>query len=328
MVTMRDIAREARVSVSAVSYAINNTGSVGAEKRRRILEVVRRHRYRPNSAARKLKAQITRTIGVLTDLRRLRLRAQILEAASREIDLRGYSTLLINDTGDHEKAIHVLAAERVEGIIYLSYTTEEFARVFDINVPIVFAFCHDKAYGDASVFPDDAQGGYVATRHLLELGHRRGGVITGQKTWKAVKDRLRGYRRALRERGIPVDRELVVASEFDNPTGNLEAARRLLSKSERPSAVFAFADPIAVSVYEVARDLGLRIPQDVAVVGYNDYDYCEFLSPTLTSVAIPVESIGRIAARKLFRRIDGEHAEKDPPHALKNRLVVRQSTAG
>jgi LacI family transcriptional regulator len=326
-VTMKDIARKAHVAVSAVSYALNNNGSVSEEKKNRILALVKRYGYRPDRVARSLKTRTTRTVGVMTDLRHFGLRARILEGISREAAARGYSIVLIDDTGDHEKAMEILVGDRVSGIVYLSYKPEEFNKSYALDVPIVFAYCYDAAYHDSCVVHDDVQGGYIISRHLVELGHRPIAAITGPRSWKPVQDMMKGYRRALREAGIAFDPTLVVQGDYEDRELNDRAARTLLSRSPRPRAVFAFADLIAVSVYGAAHELGLAIPEDVAVGGHGDREYAEYLIPKLTTVAMPLHEIGRRAGELLFRKIEGEAvaAEPTPSAPLECRLIVRGS---
>ena len=327
MLTMKDIAREAGVSVSAVSYAINGTGSVSLEKKKRVLEIVEKYNYHPNKLARDLKTQVTKTIGVMVDLNQLKLRAKILEAVSHIVTFHGHNMLLVNDTGNHDHAMEILVSARVSGIIYLSYTTKEFVKVFDLDIPIVFAFCYDKSYENASVYPDDVYGGYLATRHLLEQHQTQVATITGSRTLKAVKDRINGYRKAFREFSVVVDPRFIVEGSFDDEARNVVVCRELLDCDSPPRAIFAQSDRIAVSVYTVARELGLRIPHDLSVVGYNDEEYCSYIWPSLSSVSVPVQKIGQNAAEILFSKIEASTAhEYEFSTKIRGDLIVRGSS--
>lgn len=325
-ITMKDIAKEAGVAVSAVSYAINGTGSVSEEKKKRILDLVGKHDYRPNVIARNLKQRKTRIIGILSNLQSLGPDRIIIASISDECTRRNYNVLQFNKTNNIKQTIDILRSNQVEGIIYVDDRTEVLADNCSSDIPIVFAYCHNEVNKEFDITPNDVQGGYIATRHLIEKKHRRVGCITGNEGWQATEDRLKGYKKAIAENGIPFDADIIVTGDFLNKDNNYQAALQLLSMKKRPTAVFCFCDAIAISVYNAAYELGMSIPEDVAVVGFDNEPFTQYVRPPITTVSMPLKEIGVEAVEVLFSRIDNSYTRQNNPHNLNCELIVRGSS--
>ena len=211
---MKDLAKEAGVAVSAVSYAINGTGSVGEEKKKKILNLVEKYDYRPNVVARNLKQRKTRLIGLLSNLQSLGPDRTIIASISDECAKRNYNVLQFNKTNNMKQAVEVLRSNQVEGIIYVDDRTEVLLDDYSCNIPIVYAYCHNEVNKELNITPNDVQGGYIATKHLIEKKHKRIGCITGNERWKATDDRLEGYKKAIAEYGIPFDTDIISTGDF------------------------------------------------------------------------------------------------------------------
>ena len=326
LITMKDIAKEAGVAVSAVSYAINGNGSVSEEKKRRILDLVEKYNYKPNAVARNLKQRKTRLIGLLSNLQSLGADRKIVASISDECSRRNYNLLLFNTTDNSKQAIDLLASHQVEGVIYIDDRTEVLIDDFSSDIPIVLAYCNNEANKEFCITPNDVQGGYIATQHLIEKGHRRIGCITGNEGWKATNDRLEGYKKALVENEITADTGIIATGHFFSMEHNYQVSRALLTIKNKPAAIFCFSDAIAISVYNAALDLGLKIPEDIAVVGFDNEAYTRYVRPPMTTVAMPLKEIGVVAVETLFSRINNTYSGHNSAHNLNCELIVRQSS--
>lgn len=309
-VKIRTVADAAGVSVTTVSLVLNNVASarVGADTRRRVEEAAARLGYVPNEVARQLRAQRTNTLGLLGDevtttpfAGRMVLGAQ--EAASRH----GWLLMLLNTGLDPElerKEISALLQSRVDGVLY----TTMYHRIVRVPdqlrmVPTVVLDAEDEDADLPSVVPDEQGGAYLATKELLDHGHRRIGFINSNLDIPATSGRLAGYQKALRDAGVPFDPRLVVSAHPVSREG-YAVASRLLAGRERPSALFCFNDRVAMGAYQAASALGLRIPADLSVVGFDDQEeISEGLLPGLTTVALPHYAMGAWAVDTLIARI-------------------------
>jgi len=309
-VKIRTVADAAGVSVTTVSLVLNNVASarVGADTRRRVQEAAERLGYVPNEVARQLRAQRTNTLGLLGDevtttpfAGRMVLGAQ--EAASRH----GWLLMLLNTGRDPElerKEITALLQSRVDGVLY----TTMYHRIVRVpeqlrTVPTVVLDAEDDGANLPSVVPDEEGGAYLATKELLDHGHRRIGFINSNLDIPATSGRLAGYQKALRQAGVPFDPRLVVSTHPVSREG-YAVASQLLDGPERPSALFCFNDRVAMGAYQAASALGLRIPADLSVVGFDDQEeISEGLLPGLTTVALPHYAMGAWAVDALIARI-------------------------
>lgn len=246
----------------------------------------------------------------------------IEEAAARA----GYSVLLSSppDDADAQRdAIDLLAGRQVDGLLLsgLHAPAKAFVESLTVSVPMVTVTRHADA-GLPFVGADDHHGGYLAARHLLDRGHTDLAVICGPDHATTSTDRLAGFRSALDAAGIPLRPDRVVSSAFE-VDGGIEAGRRLLDRPDRPDAVFTVSDTIAIGVLGVARDLGLQIPDDLALIGYNDIPIVAQLPVPMTTVRSPARQIGATAARRLLDVVAGRDAEST---RLPVELMVRATT--
>jgi len=325
-VTIKTIAREAGVHPSTVSRALaNDTRRVSDETIRRIKELANSLGYEANPWARSLRTQRSLTLGLVLPRLTDSILARMFEAAEDRARKHGYQAVTASTRDQNEeerRLITGLIERRVDGLIIATSAArdpflDELARR---DVP--FQLMNRASGKHPTVSADDELGGYLATKHLLSRGHRRVGFIVGPLRFSTPVMRLRGYERAHAEAGVAFDETLVVESGFDAEAG-LAAASRLLASPNPPTALFAVNDTVAMGAIAAARDLGLRVGDDLAVVGYNDNDLSQMLSVPLSSVAIPVEEMGRLAVDLLLEQIQGGAKQSV---LLQPKLVVRASS--
>lgn len=328
LVTIRDVAQRAGVSTSTVSHVINGTRFVSPELAERVREAMAELRYQPNALARSLRRRETLTLGMVVPDNANPFFAMMARTVEDTCYRQGYSLILTNSEGDlgRELAnINVLVAKQVDGLILaaVGLSSRDLQRVLR-QVPTVVVDRELSGIQADTLLVDNFDGGYQATRHLIELGHRRIGCIAGPSVTTPSAERVTGYRRALSEAGLPYEETLVVRGDFQF-AGGYEGAQALLSLPEPPTAIFACNDLMAVGAIAAAAALGRRVPDDLSVVGFDDTILASYITPALTTVAQPIADIGRLATEMVLQRVQ---APTDPPvrRVLPTRLVVRQST--
>ena len=331
--TLKEIARIARVNTSTVSRAINDSPLLPRETKDMILAIAEKLNYFPNSLARGLVSRKSETLGIILPkifFLQGPFFSQVLSGIEHVSVKHGYSILIASatsKTADRHFPFNLTRARRIDGMLIIN----ENRRIRNLDalkqegVPFVLVnrFLADP---DAPcVAADDAGGGKVATEHLLALGHRRIGVVTGSPRVAATLDRLDGYRQALDAHDVPYDSDLVEAGLFQEgiETGS-RCAERLLSLPNPPSAIFAFSDELAMGVIQAARARGLRLPEDLAVIGYDNVTFSAHLNPPLTTVAQNPYAIGSTACRMLVDMLEGRKPEQMNV-LIPVRLVVRDS---
>jgi LacI family transcriptional regulator len=329
-VTMEDVAERAGVSVTTVSHVVNATRPVSNDLRQRVLAAMEALGYRPNLLARSLRRGHTHTVGMILPDNVNPFFAEVARGVEDEAFARGYSVILCNTDGDVEKEgryATLLAEKRVDGILFVAAGggTEQVHALVARGVPLVVV---DREMPDLpvdQVLTDNARGGWLATQHLVALGHRRIGCITGPSDLTPSAQRVTGYRRALEEMGIPADERLVVRGDFQYASG-YDAARRLLALDEPPTAIFACNDLMAVGAISAALALGRRVPADLSIVGFDDVGLARFANPPLTTVRQNTYEMGKAAVELLLERVREQNVAPRR-RVLETSLVVRSSTA-
>jgi LacI family transcriptional regulator len=329
---MSDVAEAAGVSTATVSLVLS--GKAGTQiphaTQERVLHASRALDYRRNFMASNLRRQTSDTIGLISDsIASTPYAGAMVHGADRAAAEAGMTLMIIDTEEDpavEDRAIDTLLARQVDAVIYATM----WHRVVTVppavtEVPWVLLDSRSSDPGDPWVVPDDELGGYTATRHLLEQGHRRIGYIREDNPFPADGERYRGYRRALAEQGIAFQPELVAIGEND-PFGGHAAAARLLDLDVPPTAIQCYTDRMAMGAYRAARIAGLRIPHDLSVIGYDDQELAPWLDPPLSTVHLPHVEMGAWAVRYLLGVLSGDI---DGPRQarLECPLVVRASVA-
>jgi len=307
-VTMTDIAREAGCSQATVSFVLNRTEGIkiSRETRDRVVAAARSLGYAtPALAHLKDGAAVDGLIGFAVDQLATSPEAVVAIEGARQASWDAGNTLIVAQTlSDPVREPHVLEAligRGVSALIYMTIFTREVvppARLYELGVPVVLLNCHSADHAFPAVVPGETAGGQRATRHLVEAGHRRIATITGEPWMSAAQDRLKGYRRALATADIPFDPGLVVTGDWSASAG-YAATQALLARPERPTAIFCQNDRMAIGCYEALKEAGLRIPQDISVVGYDDEEISRHLHPRLTTSVLPHRAMGEWAIEQL-----------------------------
>ncbi len=334
MTSIKDVAREVGVSTATVSRALRGLPRVSDETRVKVLQVAARLDYVASPHAASLASGQTMAVGVIVPFVTRWFYGSVIQGAEQLLREAGYDLLLYNLAGDTDARRRVfrthLLRKRVDAILLLSLTPtdEEVAALTKLDRPV--AVVGATVPGWSCVRIDDVKTAHLAMRHLIELGHRRigyvGGSLEEQLDFAAPLDRLNGYRSAMAEAGLPLDPALEVVGDF-TVRGGLAATRLLLEAERRPTAVFAASDEMAVGAVHAVREIGLRVPEDVSVIGIDDHEMAEFFD--LTTVAQPVREQGELAARLLLEALDDELDDPPTPPSVTvpTRLVVRRTTA-
>ncbi|HYM50490.1 MAG TPA: LacI family DNA-binding transcriptional regulator [Candidatus Limnocylindrales bacterium] len=330
-VTLKELAERAQVHPSTVSRVANNDPGlrVSPATRARIEALLRETEYRPNGVARGLKMRQSFVLAVVIPDVTNPFFAALFRGIEDGAAPRGYNVLLCNTDGSPERQrshLQSLHARRVDGIILAStYLKDPSVRwLRRERLPYALVNRYSDEAEDPFVGSDDLLGGRLATEHLLSLGHRRIAHLCGQAAVSTGVLRRRGYLAAMAAAGIDADPRLIVESGFTEE-GGIRATERLLAQPEPPSAIFAVTDMTAVGACTTIRRWGLRIPEDVAIVGYNDIPLSSRLLPGLTTVRVPIHEVGTVAATLLIEQIEGRVASRRRV-VFNPELVVRGST--
>lgn len=330
-ITLKELAARANVHPSTISRVVNNDPSlrIAPPTRKRIEALLRETEYRPNGVARGLKLRQTFVLAVIIPDVTNPFFAALFRGIEDAATPAGYNVLLCNTDGSAERQrshLQSLHARRVDGVILASSFLKDaaVAWVRREKIPHVLVNRFSDQGEDPFVGSDDVAGAKAATSHLAGLGHRRIAHLAGSSTVSTGVLRRRGYRSALAEHGLPHDAKLVVDAGYTEE-GGARAAERLLGGGDRPTAIFAVTDMTAIGAYGVARRMGLRIPEDVAIVGYNDIPLASRIVPGLTSIRVPIHDFGAAAGRLLVEGI--ETGELEPRQVIFNpQLIIRGST--
>jgi len=328
-VTRNDVARLARVVPSTVSYVVNNgPRPVSIEARERVLKAIAKLGYHPSDVARSLRTQRTQTIGLVIPDITNPYYGEMTQAIEEVSFQHGYTVILAHSSHLPERELrysHVLRSKQVDGVIFLPVTSDLEPVNSLERAGIRLVILEREVPGYACIVSDEHDGGYLATRHLLDLGHRRIGciVLAGDSTSSAA--RVDGYRAALGDAGIRLDPEWVVESNYGYTAGEV-AARRFLGLAKRPSAVVAHNDLIAIGAMKGFAEAGLKIPGDVSVIGFDDIAAASYVQPRLTTIACPKRQMGQAAIEMLLSLLKSREALFPGTMRLPVELVVREST--
>ncbi|HLZ26682.1 MAG TPA: LacI family DNA-binding transcriptional regulator [Chloroflexota bacterium] len=332
--TIEEIAELAAVSRSTVSRVINDHPGVRSTVRARVLQVIQEHHYAPRAAARSLASSRTNAVGLLIPGSTSFIFSdaffpQVIQGISETCNTHGYILMLSTVTPEMEHDFYerVLRGHHVDGVIVMSSNIDDPVLPLLIHdpTPLVLVGRHPYLRDLNSVDVENREGALAAVRHLIGLGHSRIGTITGPLHSAAALDRRDGYKQALVEASLAIRPELIALGDFTQDGGRL-AMRALLELAEPPTAVFVASDTMASGALQAARELEVRVPEDVSLVSFDDLPIASLLVPSLTTVHQPLYDLGAAAADLLLKRLDGPEAP--PEHVwLPTQLVIRQSSA-
>lgn len=327
-VTLVEIAQAAGVSVSTVSRALSNGNyPLKEETRQRVLKLAEEMGYKPNLVARSLQSNRSHLVGVIVDRMQSPFAAATVQGIQDGLRNEGYSISIAYSNRDQEvalEAVHSFYSRQVDGMIILNSWLHNYNDpILSLNdrpfvfVNRLFSNCMSNCVG-----PGDRYGAQVATQHLVDLGHQRIGYINGRGEWIEAQNRLAGYLDVLQKYDLPQDNNLIQQGDWSVDSG-YEATQLLLALKERPTAIFAANDIMALGAIYAVQDVGMNIPQDIAIVGYDDRDFTAWIRPSLTTIRMPSYEMGQAAARLLLKQFSGE--ELEDATQIPGELIVRES---
>ncbi|EII2376217.1 TPA: substrate-binding domain-containing protein [Vibrio cholerae] len=329
MATMKDIARLAGVSTSTVSHVINKSRFVSDEIAERVNNAAQQLNYAPSALARSLKMNRTKTIGMLVTTSTNPFFGEVVKGVERSCYHQGYNLILCNTEGDNQRmkaSINTLLQKRVDGLLLMCSTLEgERLDVFDRypDIPIVVMDWGPILFASDKIQDNSLQGGYMAAKHLIECGHKEIGCITGPLIRHQAQMRYEGYKRALAEAGIAINPDWIVESDFECE-GGYQVFEKLYQRGKLPSALFVSNDMMAMGVIQAASQRGLRVPDDLSLIGYDDVHIAKFMTPALTTIHQPKYRLGKAAVDTLLYRLENPDTTAQVVQ-LEPTLVVRNS---
>lgn len=325
-VTMRDVAEQADVSVATVSRVLNDSDSVREETKKRVLTVARSMDYLPSEAARSLRTQKTRTVGVLLPNVHGEFFAQVTRGLDRRALQNGHHLLMSNSHTDESEAESVIRSlmGRVDGLILLwpRLDVQFLEELVPEGLPVVLLNTSAGQSRFQSLSFDNRVGAYAAVEHLAEHGHERIAILTGGPENFDAQERLAGYRAAVEDFSLVANSALEIEGDFTRATGR-KAVERVLDLDPRPTALFASNDSMAIGALRGLHDAGLRVPDDVALIGFDDIPTSRYVTPSLSTVHVPMQEFGEHAMQSLLAALAGE---AEPSHrTLETKLMRRES---
>ncbi len=326
--TIYDVARAAGVSTATVSKVINNTGRISAKTREKIQRIMEDLNYSPNVIASAMKGKSTYQIAFLIPDVSNPIYAEYLKHIEESGQEFGYNIVMCstdNQADKESRHITLLKQRRVDGLIIASKFNNAavLRQLIDEKFPLVL-FAHERPELPVpSVTVDDYIGGYMAASHLISLGHRRIGVLAEDSL--SSKDRIRGYQCALTEAGLAVQENLIVVSGPSVSDSEMAAAN-LLDREDRPTAIFGCNDLLAIGVLQACRARGIRVPDQLSVIGFDDTQLCSIVSPKLTSIAQPIRKLSKETIDMIIRMIEQADTPKQRIKMLPE-ISIRESTA-
>ena len=308
-VTSKDIARELKISQSTVSRALRGDPRVAPETTARILETARQMNYTPNLAARSLITRKTRTVGLIVSDITNPFYPELLDVLHNEFALAGYRTVLFNERTDaplEQRVADLVNGAAVDGLVYLSATLGTPLPGRGVGaIPVVLVNRHIDSAEVDTVVSDNRRGGRIVADAIVGLRHRRIAFIAGPDNATTSRDRERGFRAGLRAHGVKFDPKFRRAGQFSHHTG-YESGLQLLAAQPRPTAIFAGNDVIAFGALDAARRLGVRVPDELSIVGFDDIDMAGWEGFNLTTVRQPLAAMGHTAVSLLLGRIESD----------------------
>lgn len=332
-ITVKDIGRKLRLHYTTVSKALRDHPDISIETKQRVLSLAKELDYHPNSIAKNLKKQTTSTIGIIVPSIRNDFFSAVISGVEQVAYGREFNTVVCqSDENVDRETIHIrtLISNRVTGVlISLSQTTvsgEHLKALQKQGIPLVM---FDRVCDDVEadkVVVDDYGGARKAVRHLIESGRKRIAHVAGPENTSIGRDRCRGYVDELEKNGIKANSEMIVRGGMNEEDG-AAAFGKLLESGWDPEAIFTVNDPVAIGIYEEAKRRGLKIPEDIALVGFGNNRLSSYLSPTLTTVTQSPYELGKAAANMLLSRIENPEIEvSSRVEVIETELVIRQST--
>ncbi|WP_373100210.1 MULTISPECIES: HTH-type transcriptional repressor PurR [Pasteurellaceae] len=329
MATIKDVAKTAGVSTTTVSHVINKTRFVAPETEKLVLQAIQELNYSPSAVARSLKVNTTKSIGMIVTTSEAPYFAEIIHAVEEHCYRQGYSLFLCNTQNNPEKIknhLEMLAKKRVDGLLVMcsEYAQDSLDLLSNLtDLPMVVM-----DWGPSNPHTDIIQdnsfdGGYIATKYLIDNGHRKIGIIAGELVKTTARTRYEGFVKAMREAGLAINPDWVMEGFFE-PEDGYECMNKILAQERLPTAVFCCNDVMALGAISAIGEKGLRVPDDISIIGYDNIHASRFYAPPLTTIHQSKSRLGAQAVNLLFRRIS-DKSERHDIIELYPELVIRKS---
>jgi LacI family transcriptional regulator len=328
MTTIKDVAREAGVSIATVSRVFNNIGPVDEETRKHVRQVARQLKYIPNALGRSLSTKRTDAIGLLLPDLFGEFFSEVLRGSDQTAQQSQYHLVVSsshNSKGEIQAALTMMRG-RVDGLVIMSphIDAETLDEYLPQTLPVVLLNCYVESNGFDSLNIDNFGGAYQMVKHLLGHGHKRIAIIQGiEKNFDAA-ERLRGYRFAMQENNGQLDPHLEIPGNFSEASG-YDAVKHLLAIASRPTAIFACNDSMAIGALSALRDHGIQVPEEIALTGFDDVPIAPYLTPSLTSVQVGIHNLGVRAIETAIHAVRNKNAHRKQQMLLQTKLSLRQS---
>jgi LacI family transcriptional regulator len=331
-VTIYDIAEALNVSPATVSRGLKDHPGLRKDTKKKILDTAKKMGYQYNTFASNLRRKKTNTIGVIVPRLNSYFMSTVIAGMEKLVNENGYNLIISQSQESFKKEIagvNTMYNSRIDGLmVSLAYDTKDadhFESLLKKNIPIIFFDRILEHPGCTSIVIDNHQAGYDATKHLLDQGCKRIVHLSGSLNRNVYADRLAGYKQALQEKGIAYDPDLVISNNLSDMGGE-EAARQILQMNERPDGVFAANDTSAVACMRELKLAGIRIPEDIAFVGFNNDPVSKVIEPNLTTVNYPGQEMGEVAAATLLNKLNKSNTANLNTIVLRHELIIRQSS--
>jgi LacI family transcriptional regulator len=327
-ITLKMVAERAEVSVNTASRAINNKSDINEETKKRVLQIAKELGYIRNAAAVALRTKKTGTIGVVIADNRNPFYAEVLNGMEETARKKNYHIILANTQRDYQKeeeAINLLLAKRVDGLLItpVQDKDDDIKNLIEANIPFVIVGRDFENIEVDAVYNDEVKGGFLATEYLIKKEHKRIALINGFLHKSPAKGRLEGYKKAINKYRMPLDESLVSVGDINMEDG-YERTKQMLEEGLGFTAIFTYNDMMAFGALQAIKEKGLRVPQDIGLVGYDDIPYSSLISSPLTTVKVKKQDLGVESVKLLLSRINGSR-KKIKKIMLDVELIIRET---
>lgn len=327
MVTIKDVAREAGVAISTVSNVFNNGDIVSEETKKKVLEAVEKLHYIPNMNAKLLKSNRKNTIGLFVTSLQGDFYNVLTQAIHLQCKLNNYMlNIYVGNDNSPDEIYRMIIASGVAGVIiyHEDLTGDYVKRIATVNIPMVFIDRNSKDKNISGVLVDDKLGATMAVDHLIKLGHKRIGYIHGNETGDD-KHRFQGYKEMMEKNNLPIDEDIILRGYYEEALAYSEMRSMLSSGIKLPDAMFCANDEMAWGCIQALQDVGIKVPEDVSVIGYDDSTLSAYYGVPLTTVHSPIVEMGSASANELFRLLNSEGDKSGTVTKLSPTMVYRSS---
>lgn len=328
--TLKEVASLAQVSTATVSNVINNTKHVSESVKKQVYDAMETLNYKPNEIAKSLRVQQSRLIGILISDISNDFISKVVKGIENTLSEIGYNVLLCSTDSDFEKEkeyLNVFMGKRIDGLIISSSGTGDYEHYEDLlkaKVPVVFLNRCPDHFPSNMVMTNNIKGAYSATEHLIKHGHKKIGIITGPLHFSTGRDRFIGYQRALDDYGIPFRKEIVLEGCFNIESG-YELTKKLFEENMDVEALFISNNSMSLGAYKYIKEQGIKIPEEIAIYGYDDPEWADIVDPPLSGIKQPAYQLGIYAAKKIVDTVQGNCTETRGIKYLDPEMVVRKS---